>query len=170
MSKRVFQQATWTPTAQADGVLTGSWQALKAGSATDILKIGKILLEGQASSSSVNAMCLARSSTLAITPTALALPNSDASVNIAATAVSTLPVAFVAASTAPNRSPAVTIARLNLTFNSFGGILQWQTNPGSEEEWVSVGVATTSNSESVLSAFNTGTAGAMGSTFFYEVL
>jgi hypothetical protein len=59
---------------------------------------------------------------------------------------------------------------LNLTFNSFGGILQWQTNPGSEEEWTAVGNATTSNSESVLSAFNTGTAGAMGSNFFYEVL
>lgn len=170
MSKRLFQVATWTPTAQADGVLTGSFQALKAGSATDILKIGKILLMGQASSSSVNAMCLARSSTLGITPTALALPNSDGPANIAATAVSTAPVAFVAAATAPNRSAAVTIPRLNLTFNSFGGILQWQTNPGSDEEWISVGVATTSNSESVLSAFNTGTAGAMGSNIFYEVM
>jgi hypothetical protein len=170
MSKRLFQQATWTPTAQADGVLTGSWQALKAGSATDILKIGKILLMGQASSSSINSMCMARSSTLAITPTALALPNSDAPANIAATAVSTVPTAFVAAATAPNRSPAVTIARLNLSFNSFGGVLQWQTNPGSEEEWTSVGSSTTSNSESVLSAFNTGTAGAMASDIFYEVL
>lgn len=170
MAKRLFQVATWTPTAQADGVLTGSFAALKAGAATDILRINKILLMGQASSSSVNAMCLARSSTLAITPTALALPNSDATVNIAAGALSTGPVAMVAAATAPNRSPAVTIARLNLTFNSFGGILQWQTNPGSDEEWVSVGTATTSNSENVLSAFNTGTAGAMASDIFYEVL
>lgn len=170
MSKRIFQQATFTPTAQADGVLTGSWMALKAGSATDILKIGKILLAGQASSSSVNAMCLARSSTLGITPTALALPNSDAPANIAATAVSTAPVAFIAAATAPNRSAAVTVARLNLTFNSFGGIIQWQTNPGSEEEWVSVGSATTSNSETVLSSANTGTAGAIGANIFYEVL
>jgi hypothetical protein len=170
MAKRLFQQATFTPTAQADGVLTGSWQALKAGAATDILRINKILLMGQASSSSVNAMCLARSSTLGITPTALALPNSDAAVNIAAAGLSTGPTAFVAAATAPNRSPAVSIARLNLTFNSFGGILQWQTNPGSDEEWVSVGTATTSNSESVLSAFNTGTAGAMGADIFYEVI
>lgn len=170
MAKRIFQQATWTPTAQADGVLTGSWQALKGGAATDILRINKILLMGQASSSSVNAMCLARSSTLAITPTALALPNSDAPANIAAATLSSPPTAFVAASTAPNRSPAVSIARLNLTFNSFGGILQWQTNPGSDEEWISVGVSTTSNSESVLSAFNTGTAGPMASDIFYEVL
>lgn len=170
MSKRLFQQSTFTPTQQADGVLTGSWMALKAGSATDILKIGKIILAGQAATSAINAMCLARSSTLAITPTALALPNSDAPVNIAATAVTTVPVAFVAAATAPNRSPAATIARLNLVFNAFGGIMTWQTNPGSEEEWTSVGVATTSNSESILSAYNVGAPGAMSGEFFYEVL
>jgi len=171
MSKRIFQVSTFTPTAQADGVLSaGTFAALKAGSATDILKIGKVLLMGQASSSAVTATCLARSSALAITPTALALPNSDAPVNIAATAVSTAPVAMVAASTPPNRSPAVSIARLNLTFNAFGGIIQWQTNPGSEEEWVSVGVATTSNSETVLSSANVGTAGAIGANIFYEVL
>jgi hypothetical protein len=134
------------------------------------MKIGKILLEGQATTSSVTATCLARSSTLAITPTALALPNSDAPVNIAAITVTTGPVAMVAAATPPNRSPAVTIARLNLSFNAFGGIVQWQTNPGSEEEWVSVGVATTSNSESVLSSANVSGAGLIGANFFYEVL
>ncbi len=170
MSKRLFQQSTFTPTQQADQVLTGSWMALKAGSATDILKIGKIILAGQAASSAINAMCLARSSVLGVTPTALALPNSDGPVNIAATGVTTVPVAFVAAATAPNRSPAVTIARLNLVFNAFGGIMTWQTNPGSEEEWTSVGSATTSNSESVLSAYNVGAPGAMSGEFFYEVL
>lgn len=171
MSKRLFQQATFTPTQQADQVLTGSWMAIKAGSATDILKIGKIVLGGQAASSAINAMCLARSSVLAITPTTpLVTPNSDGPVNIAATAVSTAPIPFIAAGTAPNRSPAVTIARLNLVFNAFGGIMTWQTNPGSEEEWVSVGTATASNSESVLSAFNVGAPGAMSGEFFYEVL
>jgi hypothetical protein len=168
MSKRIFQVSSFTPTQQADGVLSaGTFAALKAGSATDILKIGKVLLEGQASSSAVTATCLARSSTLAITPTALALPNTDAPANIAPT---TAPVAMVAAATPPNRSPAVTIARLNLTFNAFGGIIQWQTNPGSEEEWTSVGTATTSNSETVLSSANVGAAGLIGSNIFYEVL
>src|SRR6266705_3126585 len=171
MSKRIFQVSSFQPTGQADGVLTaGTFAAMKAGSATDILKIGKVLLEGQASTSSVTATCLARSSTLAITPTALALPNTDGPANIAATAVSTVPVVMVAAGTAPNRSPAVTIPRLNLTFNAFGGIIQWQTNPGSEEEWVSVGVATTSNSETVLSSANISGAGLIGSNIFYEVL
>jgi len=171
MSKRIFQVSSFTPTQQADGVLSaGSFAGLKAGSATDILKIGKMLLQGQASSSAVTATMLARSSTLAVTPTALALPNSDAPVNIAAITVTTAPIPFVAAGTAPNRSPAVTVARLNLSFNAFGGIIQWQTNPGSEEEWVSVGVATTSNSETVLSSANVGAAGLIGADWFYEVL
>lgn len=171
MSKRIFSVSSFTPAQQADGVLAaGSFAALKPGSATDITKIGKVLLQGQASSSAVTATCLARSSTLGITPTALALPNTDGPANIAATAVSTAPVAYVAAATAPNRSPAVTIARLNLSFNAFGGIIQWQTNPGSEEEWVMVGNATTSNSETVLSSANVGAAGLIGSDIFYETL
>jgi hypothetical protein len=171
MSKRSFQVASFTPLQQADGALAaGSFAALKPGSSTDILKIGKVLLTGQASSSAVTATCLARSSTLAITPTTLAVPNSDGPVNIAATAVTTAPVAMVAAATPPVRSPAVTVARINLTFNAFGGIIQWQTNPGSEEEWVAVGNATTSNSETVLSSANVGAAGLIGADIFYEVL
>jgi hypothetical protein len=148
----------------------GSYAAIKPGAATDIMKIGKMLLQGQASASAVTATMLARSSTLAVTPTALALPNSDAPANIAATSVIGAPTPFVAAGTNPNRSPAVTIARLNLSFNAFGGIIQWQTNPGSEEEWVAVGNATTSNSETVLSSANVGTAGLIGADWFYEVL
>ena len=171
MSKRVFQVSSFTPAQQADGVLAaGSFAALKPGASTDIMKIGKILLMGQASSSAVTATMLARSSTLGITPTTLALPNSDGPANIAATAVSNAPVPYVAAATAPNRSPAVGIPRLNLSFNAFGGIVQWQTNPGSEEEQVAVGNATTSNSEFVLSSANIGAAGLIGADFFYEVL
>jgi hypothetical protein len=171
MSKRIFQVSSFTPTQQADGVLAaGSFAAIKPGSATDIMKIGKMLLEGQASSSAVTATMLARSSTLGITPTTLALPNTDGPANIAATAPATAPVPYVAAATAPNRSPAVGIPRLNLSFNAFGGIVQWQTNPGSEEEWVAVGTATTSNSETVLSSANVGAAGLIGANFFYEVL
>jgi hypothetical protein len=172
MSKRIFQVNSFTPANQADGVLSaGSYAAIKPGSATDIMKIGKMLLQGQATTSAVTATMLARSSTLGITPTALALPNSDGPANIAAVAVSTPSTAYVAAGTNPNRSPAVTIARLNLSFNAFGGIIQWQTNPGSEEEWVMVGNATTSNSETVLSSAAAPTgAGLIGADWFYETL
>jgi hypothetical protein len=173
MSKRIFQLSSFTPTQQADGTLTsGTFAALKPGSSTDIMKISKVHLQGQASSIALTATMLARSSTLGTaTITALALPNTDGPANIAATAVSTPPVAWTATSgTNPNRSPAASIPRLNLSFNAFGGQIVWQTNPGAEEEWVAVGNTTTSNSETVLSSANVGAAGAIGANIFYEVL
>lgn len=167
MAKRVFQVTTWTPTAQADGVLTGSYQALTGGTSTQQLTVIEIYMGGQAGASSVNAMTFARSSTVGITPTALGVPNSDGPMHGASAPLASVPVAYVAAATAPNRSPAVTIARLNLTFNSFGGIVRWVAAPG--EEWTIVGNAV-NVSESVLSAQNVGTAGAMGSHIIYEPL
>lgn len=167
MAKRVFQVSTWTPTAQADGVLTGSYQALTGGTSTQNLTVIEIYMGGQAGASSVNVMTFARSSTVGITPTALSTPNSDGPMHGATAPLAAVPIAYVAATTAPNRSPAVTIARLNLTFNSFGGIVRWVAAPG--EEWTIVGNAV-NVSESVLSAQTGGTAGALGSHIIYEPL
>lgn len=165
MAKRAFQVVTWTPTAQADGVLTGAFQALKGGSTTQLNTIIELYMGGQAGASSVNAMTLAYSSTLGITPTALAVPNSDGPLHGSTAALAAASVPYIAAATAPNRSPAVTLARLNLTFNSFGGIVRWVAAPG--EEWTMVGNAVNAG-EVVLSAQNVGTAGAMGSHIIYE--
>lgn len=167
MAKRVFDQVTWTPTALADGVITGGFQALKGGTATQINVIMEIYEGGQAGASSVNAMTLAYSSTLGITPTTLAVPNSDGPLHGSTAALAAPSVAYVAAATGPNRSPAVTLPRLNLTFNSFGGIVRWVAAPG--EEWTMVGNAV-NGGEVVLSAQNVGTAGAMGSHIIYEPL
>lgn len=169
MAKRAFQVATITPTAQADGVLTSStFLALVGGAASAIIQVMEIYMAGQAAAAGVNAMTFARSSTLGITPTALAVPNTDGYMNANSQVQTTLNTAYVAAGTGPNRSPAATVARLNLSFNPFGGIIRWVAQPG--EEWTSVGNATTSNSESVLSAQNVGTAGAMGAHIIYEIL
>lgn len=171
MSKRIFQVNSFTPTAQADGVLAaGTYAALKPGSSTDIMKISKMFLQGQASSSAVTATMLARSSTLGITPTALALPNTDGPVSPNATPVTTVPVPYVAAATNPNRSSPVGVARLALNFNAYGGIIIWQTNPGTDEEWFMIGNSTVNNSEVNLSSANVGSAGQISADFFYEVL
>jgi hypothetical protein len=167
MAKRVFQVTTWTPAAQADGVLTGSFQALIGGSASQQLEVVEIYEYGQAAASAVNAMTFARSSTVGITPTALAVPNSDGPLHGATAALAAVPISYVAAATAPNRSPAATVARLSLGFNAFGGICKWQSGP--KEEWTIVGNAV-NVSESVISAQNTGTPGAMGSHIVYEPL
>jgi hypothetical protein len=151
----------------ADGVLaSNTYQALRAGAATDMLQIMEVYEGGQAGASSVNAMCLARASTLETTPTALALPNSDSSMNANASTLTNLPTAFVAAGTGPTRASAVTVARMGLTFNAFGGIVRWVAAPG--EEWMSIGTAAAGTT--LLSATAPGTPGLMGSHFIYELL
>ena len=165
MAKRVFNVVSWTPTAQADGVLTGAYQAITGGGASQLLNVMEIFEGGQAAATAVNAMTFARSSTVGITPTALAVPNSDGPMHGSTAALAVVPVTYVAAATAPNRSPAVTVARLGLSFNPFGGVVRWLAAPG--EEWTIVGNAV-NVSESVLSAQNVSTAGLMGSHIVYE--
>lgn len=168
MAKRNFQVATITPTQQADGVLTtGTFLALKGGSTTQQINIIEVYMGGQAGASSVNAMQLAFSSTLGITPTALATPDSDGPMHGATAALAAPPVSYKAAATGPNRSPATTLPRMNLTFNAFGGIVRWVAAPG--EEWTMIGNAV-NGGETVLSAANVGTAGLMGAHMIYEPL
>lgn len=169
MAKRVFQVASFTPTASADGLLgAGVYAAMVPGAATDIMQIMEITETGQASASSFNAMTVARSSTQGATPTALSSPNSDGFMRSASSALTTLPSCYVAATTNPTRSPAATIARMNIGFNSFGGIFRWVAAPG--EEWMALGNATTSQSETVFSSWNTGTAGPQGLMVIYEMM
>src|SRR5438552_505714 len=119
MAKRVFNVVSWTPTAQADGVLTGAFQALIPGTSTQLLNLMEIYEGGQAGASSVNCMTLARSSAIGVGPSALSVPNSDGPMHGSTAALGTVPVSYVAvATTAPNRSGAVTVARLALSFNS----------------------------------------------------
>lgn len=167
MAYRVFDVVTWTPTPQPDQVLTGAYQAITGGSSTQVIRIKEIYCGGQATTSAVNAMTLARSSTVGITPTALSSPNSDGPMHPSTAALAAPPVTYVAATTAPNRSPAASFARLNLSFNPWGGISKAYFGPG--EEWTIVGNAV-NVSESVLSAQNVGSAGPMGSHIIYEPL
>lgn len=165
MAKRIFQQPTWTPSAQADGVLTGNWMCLVPGSTTQFVNVLEFYLGGQAGASSPTIMIWARSSTLGITPTALSLPNTDGPMAGFTAALAAPVVPYVAAGTAPNRSPATTVARLNLSLNAFGGIVRWVAAPG--EEWGMLGTAV-NVSESTLSAFTGGTPGLMGTHIIYE--
>jgi len=166
MAKRVFQANSYTPTALADttAATNATYQAIGAGSGTQRLNVAEIYLGGQNTASAVNIMVFARESTLGVIPTALAAPNSDGPMDGATAALALPPVSYVAAGTGPKRDTAATSARLNLSFNSFGGIVRWVAYPG--EEWVITGT-TVSVSESLLSS-NTGTAGVMGSHIVYE--
>ena len=152
MAKRVFQAASFTPTATADNsaLANATYMAIGAGSSTQMLNVIEIYEGGQASASSINIMQFARDLVLASIPTALAAPNGDGPMNTATAALSAPPVTNVAAGTGPSRTNTATTARLNLSFNAFGGIVRWVAAPG--EEWTIIGT-TVSVSESSLSAF-----------------
>lgn len=168
MTKRIFSVPTLTPTAQADGTLSaGTYAAIKGGASTMQITVMEVYQAGQASASSYNATCLAFASTLETTATALALPNTVGFLNPNATAFGTGETVFVAASTAPTRSPAYTLARMRLGFNSFGGVVRWVAAPS--EEWVQFGNST-NGGETLFSSENYGTAGAQAVNFIYEVL
>lgn len=180
MAVRTASLATFTPTAQADGVLTTQTFFCGGGysgtaSSIDILQINDIVQAGLATSSAFNAMCLTRSSALGITPTALALPNSDGFNKTGSPAYANAPTWYWAAATAPNRSPATTIVRLGLGFNAFGGTFRYAFTPG--KEWQTVGAAGSTNgvasqSESLFSATTAGgaTSGAQMLSVSYEML
>ena len=162
---------TWTPTATADTTTLANttYMYLAGGNATQGMNIIEVYEGGQATSSAVNIMCLARVSTVPTTPTALAAPNSDGPMSSNTQALATAPVSCVAAGTGPQRSALTVDARLNLTFNAFGGIVRWQAAPG--EEWGIIGNAVSSGTQAgpgVLSAFTGGSVGLMGAHFVYE--
>jgi len=167
MAKRVFQVASFTPTAQADGtaLTSATYMAIGAGSATQELRLIEIMETGLATSSAVNIMQFARDLVLGATPTALAAPNGDGPLNTGTAALAVPPLTFVAATTGPSRTNTAATARLNLAFNAFGGIVRWSAAPG--EEWQILGT-TVSVSESSLSAFTGGSVGLMGAHIVYE--
>lgn len=167
MAKRAFHANNYTPTAQADtsALTNATYQAIKGGSATQLIYIVDVQIAGFAGSSSPTIMQLARASTLETTPTALAAPNSDGPMHPSTAALAAPPVTFVAAATGPQRSATTTDAKLELGLNAFGGIVRWQAAPG--EEWGII-TATAPLGESILSAFTGGTVGAVSSHIIYE--
>ena len=180
MAKRVASLASFTPTAQADGTLTTLTYFVGGGysgtaSSIDIMSISDIVQTGQATSSAFNAMCLTRTSTLGITPTALALPNSDGFIKTGSPAYSNNPTWYTTAATQAARAPAVTVSRLQIGFNAFGGTFRLAFAPGNE--WMSVGAAGSTNgvasqSENVFSCHNSGgtTSGAQSLSVTYEMI
>jgi hypothetical protein len=167
MAKRIFQQATYTPIATADNtaMTNATYMSIGAGNATQLLNVLEIQCGGQATASAVNIMQFARDLVLSATPTALAAPNGDGPMHTATAALAVVPITNVAATTGPSRTNTALTARLNLTFNAFGGIVKWQAQPGGE--WAILGT-TVSVSESSLSAFTGGNVGLMGSHIIYE--
>lgn len=164
--KRVFSQASFTPTAYADTTtITTGFMDLGNAAAANMITVTEIMETGQASASSINLMQFARDSTLPATPTALASPNADGPMNGIAQALSASPIACIAATTGPQRWSGQG-SRLNLAFNAFGGVVRWVAAPGFEILIIGV---TVNVSNMCLSAFTGGSPGLMGAHIIYEL-
>ncbi len=167
MAKRVFQNPTWTPTATADNsaMANSTYMAIENSGTGAGMNVIEIYEGGQATASSVNIMLFARSLVFGSIPTALATPVGDGPMNSMTSALAAVPVTYVQAGTGPSRTNTALTARLNLSFNAFGGIVRWVAAPG--EEW-GISAISVSISGSTLSAFTGGSVGLMGSHIIYE--
>jgi hypothetical protein len=169
MAKRIFTTGSLTFTASAHGSAAGTsnFMALKGGATTQIVDILELLVSGMATASTVAAMMTAYSSTLGVTPTALASPGSDGPLVVNATAISSVVVAYFAAGTGPVPSNSAALPKLNLSLNLFGGIIRWNAAP--TQQWTQVGNAV-NGGETVLwnSTTHGGSSGLANAHIIYE--
>lgn len=169
MANWSFTVGTWTPVAVADATnfTDGGYMALQGGSSTQRVKIKEVYMGGQAAASAPCIMVLGRDSTVGATLTALASPNSAGPLDPNTAALAAPTAGFIASTTKPQRSNSTTVAKMNLSYNAFGGVVRYHFQDG--EEFTLLG-NTASLGEISLSAFTGGTPGLTGAHFIYEPL
>lgn len=133
MAKRTFFTGgqTYAAAAYTANLTNAQYCAIKGGSATQLIDILEVSVNGMATASIVAAMQLVRASTLeAGAVTALASPNSDGPNHPSTAALAAPPVTFVAAATnGPQASAVTTDPKLQFSLNLFGGIERWNASP-----------------------------------------
>jgi hypothetical protein len=168
MAKRIVSVTTITPTAFGDttNMTSGTYPfIIQGGSTTQRVNVLELYMGGQAGSSTPAIMILARDSTVAVT-NSFGTGQTDAAMDASTAALAAPPLTGNTNSTAPQRSS--TLHLLNLSMNSFGGIVRWVAPPG--EEISLIGNTAASLGEVSFSAFTGGTPGAMGVHCIYEPL
>lgn len=168
MTKMVFAAHSWTPVAVADAVnMTDSGHmSMQGGSSTQLTNIEEIYVGGEATVSSPTYLVFARHSTVGVTLTALATPNGNGPVHPSAAALAAVVVGYVASTTKPQRSNSVTLPKLSLAYNAYGGAVRWQC--ASPADAFKILGNTASLGEAGLSAFTGGTPGLCGAHIKYE--
>lgn len=104
--------------------------ALQGGTSTQRNQIGEVMIGGEASSSAVLVLKLARDSTASATLVAGTGGKVPVLLDGSGTAPATAPLGGNSASTDPQRSS--TLQLLNFSLNAFGGVMRWIANPGYE--------------------------------------
>jgi hypothetical protein len=173
MSIYSFAVGTITPgagTADGSPLTTGTYMAIVGGSATQLNMVDEIYMGGQAASTAPLIMLLRHDSTLGATPATLVTPNSNGPANPLAGILTNPAVGFVAATTQPTPSNAITVAKKNFTFNAFGGIVR-ANYANTQDRYAIFGNATVTTSELSLSSFTGSTVStAIGAHILYETM
>lgn len=161
MAKWSGNANSFTPAAKADttAYTANGFFALQLGTSTQRAAVSEIFLNGQATSSTVNQIAVARDSTVA---TATMSGGTLAALDPATANLGTNPIFFTTTSgTFPQRSS--TLYLLSLGFNAFGGIVRWVANPGYE-----LGMLGNTASLGEISVSTVSGAGLMGGHLLFE--
>jgi hypothetical protein len=136
VSMYACSRTTWTTAAVADGAVltTGQSVGLRP-STTSMLRVFEVFIGGESTSSTVNAMALRRGLTT-VSAGALSGANTMSPLNPRSAATAAFGYGQVYATTYPTTG----LHALQLSLNTFGGIIRWVAAPG--EEVVSIGAAT----------------------------
>ncbi len=166
MAKWNFSVPLWTPTAVGDtATMTANGAAfLQPGSATQLIKTSELFVSGQASTSNVMPLILARDSTNAATALGLGTQGRNAPLSPFTAALAAPPVPGMTATTMPQRS--ATLYLLTAALQAFGGIWRWVAYPG--EEITQYGTAVNVGELSLSMSNVGGTAAGLSSTWVYE--
>lgn len=171
MSKRSFSTAgnTWTAVADTVAATANQYMDIVGGAATQLVNIMEVYIGGQATASTVSNFLLARESSVGTGGlSAVATPFADGPLgNLTTALATTVPVAHSYVTLQPQRAATVTLGRLNLSLNTFGGIVKWTAAPG--EEWQILGsIATGVSTMLSCSSANSGANGVAGAHIIYE--
>lgn len=172
MSVFMFAVGTITPgtgTADAASLTASTYMALQGGTSTQLNMVDEVYMGGQATSSAVLIMLLARDSTVVGTPTALSTPNSNGLVHPSGGVLTAPAVGAITGGTQAQRSNSVSLGKKNFTFNAFGGIVR--VNYANTSDRFGILGNTASLGEVSLSSFtgSTGSA-AIGAHILYETM
>jgi hypothetical protein len=143
MAKRLFATfgLTWATSTLSQTAADNSYMGLRSPAANELIDVLEVLLSGTATTGTIGAFALCRCQTNSSSETALAAPNSDGGEypGISALVAANVAISFIASTTKPVLSTAITDGKLNLGQNTFGGIIRWNAAP--TQQWQLLGNA-----------------------------
>lgn len=147
MTKRIFTilNQSWTATATNTGLATTTFAGVQGGASTQSVDILEFKISGMATTSTLGAFQFSCVKVTGGGFSALATPNSDGPLNVNGTSLSSAVNTYVSsASTQPITYNVATTPIIDLSLNTFGGILRWNAAP--YQQFTLVGNAATAGS------------------------